>query len=567
MHPLAADLRTDLEAVAREAAMVATALSRLGEAGTGHDEALRWLAVGGIASGIEKTCGGIERALRRVAAEVDGHVPRDEAWHATLLLRMGSPLPGVRGGVPAPETLSRLDMLRAFRHRERKSYAADLDPVRVLAVAGEVAGAFAADLGRFTTRSTPTADVDVIPAPRSGDGRGQPGKVGGRAGPAGLGEGRVPRRAGRVRDGLVAAGGHAAAQPAVAQALPRPLGRIGPGAVRGRVDQGRVRRHARLPARVPAGPVEHGRGARPGRDRARRLGEEDARRRGRGLGQRRRDARAALRAGRPDRARRGEAPPPRPARARPLPAPDAREAALPPGPRLAHGPQPDPSRPGAPVRRLARHAGRAFSSRAAPPGRPRGGPAGSSAARGRGPRAAGASRPRGGAPRAAPRPGRAGRGRAGRRGRRAPGRGRAAPGLRGGPPPFVEGAGAAGAGPVARARHARRVVAVGPVPERPAGRAGEPRRLPARRAVGRAAGAGRRAPARPSRSRRARRRGSAGSRSVRTGKGAGTAAPPRGRPPERLGRPIDPSPVQPAGMRRLTRAAPAAGRGRTGRSR
>ena len=81
----------------------------------------------------------------------DGHVPRDEAWHATLLPRMGSPLPGVRGAVPAPETLSRLDALRAFRHRERKSYAAHLDPVRVLAVAGEVAGAvaaFAAALGR-----------------------------------------------------------------------------------------------------------------------------------------------------------------------------------------------------------------------------------------------------------------------------------------------------------------------------------------------------------------------------------------------------------------------------------
>jgi hypothetical protein len=155
MHPLAADLRTDLEAVAREAAMVATALSRFGEAGTGQDEALRWLAVGGIASWIEKTCGGIERVLRRVAAEIDGHVPRDEAWHATLLLRMGSPLPGVRGAVLAPETLSRLDALRAFRHRERNSYAADLDPVRVLAVAGEVAGAvaaFAAALGRFTTR-------------------------------------------------------------------------------------------------------------------------------------------------------------------------------------------------------------------------------------------------------------------------------------------------------------------------------------------------------------------------------------------------------------------------------
>ena len=94
MHPLAADLRTDLEAVAREAAMVATAFGPwFGEAGTGQDEALRWLAVGGIASWIEKTCGGIERVLRRVAAEIDGHVPRrDEAGPATLLLRMGSPL-------------------------------------------------------------------------------------------------------------------------------------------------------------------------------------------------------------------------------------------------------------------------------------------------------------------------------------------------------------------------------------------------------------------------------------------------------------------------------------------
>src|SRR4051794_25843678 len=153
MHPLAADLRTDLEAVAREAAMVATALSRFGEAATGQDEALRWLAVGGIASGVEKAYGGMERVLRRIAAEVDGHVPRDEAWHATLLRRMGSPLPGVREAVLAPETLSRLDALRAFRHRERNSYAADLDPVRVLAVAGELAEAvvaFTTDIERFT---------------------------------------------------------------------------------------------------------------------------------------------------------------------------------------------------------------------------------------------------------------------------------------------------------------------------------------------------------------------------------------------------------------------------------
>src|SRR4051794_2697454 len=81
--------------------------------------------------------------------------------------------------------------------------------------------------------------------------------------------------------------------------------------------------------------------------------------------------------------------------------------------------------------------------------------------------------------------------------------------------------------------------------------------MPARRAAssrGRpssaSASASRRALTRPSRSRRARRRSSAGSRSGRIGKGAGTAAPPGRKPPKRPRRPIDPSPVRPAGMKR-----------------
>ena len=44
------------------------------------------------------------------------------------------------------------------------------------------------------------------------------------------------------------------------------------------------------------------------------------------------------------------------------------------------------------------------------------------------------------------------------------------------------------------------------------------------------------------------RKSSAGSRSVRIGKGAGMAASPKTMPPERLRRPIDPSPVRPAGI-------------------
>jgi hypothetical protein len=158
MHPLATDLRPDLEALAREAAMLATAVARFGGAATGADEALRWLAVRGIASGVEKVYSGIERVLRRIAAEVDGHVPRDEAWHATLLRRMGSPLPGVRDAVLGPGTLSKLDGLRAFRHRERHSYASDLDPARVLTMAGEAIAAvtaFTADIERFVASLDP----------------------------------------------------------------------------------------------------------------------------------------------------------------------------------------------------------------------------------------------------------------------------------------------------------------------------------------------------------------------------------------------------------------------------
>src|SRR4051794_41621747 len=67
------------------------------------------------------------------------------------------------------------------------------------------------------------------------------------------------------------------------------------------------------------------------------------------------------------------------------------------------------------------------------------------------------------------------------------------------------------------------------------------------------ASASRRALTHPSRSRRARRRSSAGSRSGRIGKGAGTAAPPGRKPPKRPRRPIDPSSVRPAGMKKRVR--------------
>src|SRR3954452_22498861 len=83
----------------------------------------------------------------------------------------------------------------------------------------------------------------------------------------------------------------------------------------------------------------------------------------------------------------------------------------------------------------------------------------------------------------------------------------------------------------------------------PASRAASSRGMPSSAL----ASASRRALTHPSRSRRARRRSSAGSWSVRIGKGAGMAASPKTMPPERLRRPIDPSPVRPAGISQALR--------------
>jgi hypothetical protein len=53
-----------------------------------------------------------------------------------------------------------------------------------------------------------------------------PRETGERAEPARLGQERIPGRAGRIHDGLVAAGEDPVAEPALAEVLPHPLDRV-----------------------------------------------------------------------------------------------------------------------------------------------------------------------------------------------------------------------------------------------------------------------------------------------------------------------------------------------------
>jgi hypothetical protein len=125
--------------------MVEAARLRSAAVFAGSDDPVeRWLYVSAIASGIEKIYTGIEKALVRIARNIDRNVPEGPDWHITLLRRMSRPLPEGRPAVLSADTKKRLDELRAFRHRERSSYAEELRPDLVLGFAASIGATLAA---------------------------------------------------------------------------------------------------------------------------------------------------------------------------------------------------------------------------------------------------------------------------------------------------------------------------------------------------------------------------------------------------------------------------------------
>ena len=74
---------------------------------------------------------GLERLLRHIAAEIDGHVPAGAEWHQELLRQMATQLPRIRPAVFSKETIKRLDEYLRFRHVVRHVYAFEFDPQRI----------------------------------------------------------------------------------------------------------------------------------------------------------------------------------------------------------------------------------------------------------------------------------------------------------------------------------------------------------------------------------------------------------------------------------------------------
>ncbi len=151
-------IRSELENIEE----VVTRVRRAAEASEGDsvNSDLYWDA---IALNLHDFYTGLERVLRYIATEVDGHVPAGAEWHQELLRQMATPLPQIRPAVFSNETIKRLDEYLRFRHVVRNVYAFEFDPQRMRPLVKALAGDFAqvkGELAVFIDFLAGLADAD-----------------------------------------------------------------------------------------------------------------------------------------------------------------------------------------------------------------------------------------------------------------------------------------------------------------------------------------------------------------------------------------------------------------------
>ncbi len=151
-------IRRELEDLER----VATRVRRAVEATSGDpvDSDLYWDA---IALNLHDFYTGLERILRHIAAQVDGHLPEGSDWHQELLRQMATQLPRIRPPVFSEGTIKRLDAYLRFRHVVRNVYAFEFDPQRIRPLVEALAGDLArvkGELAIFINFLEELADAD-----------------------------------------------------------------------------------------------------------------------------------------------------------------------------------------------------------------------------------------------------------------------------------------------------------------------------------------------------------------------------------------------------------------------
>ena len=71
-----------------------------------------------------------ENLFRQVAEQLNGGIPRGDAWHKLLLLEMKNAIPGEREAVISENLFGKLEQMLRFRHLVRNNYGVLLDPLK-----------------------------------------------------------------------------------------------------------------------------------------------------------------------------------------------------------------------------------------------------------------------------------------------------------------------------------------------------------------------------------------------------------------------------------------------------
>jgi hypothetical protein len=123
---LAARIRDELEDLDRSVWRAERAWQAAQRAGSDQD-----MFIDSAALNLHGFFAGVERLFEAAALQLDGSLPKGEAWHRDLLDQMTLDLPGIRPPVISVAVMQMLDEYRRFRHVVRNVYAESFDPQRV----------------------------------------------------------------------------------------------------------------------------------------------------------------------------------------------------------------------------------------------------------------------------------------------------------------------------------------------------------------------------------------------------------------------------------------------------
>lgn len=86
-----------------------------------------FIELGSLAMLLHSFYNGLENVFTRIAKEIDGKMPKGEAWHSQLLEQMTKPIGKRKQVVLSDNTCRDLEEYLGFRHFSRHAYAFDLE--------------------------------------------------------------------------------------------------------------------------------------------------------------------------------------------------------------------------------------------------------------------------------------------------------------------------------------------------------------------------------------------------------------------------------------------------------